>query len=632
MLKLLLLILFIACNPSTSTNDSSVINSVVKESAVTPLSITSVTDKIWYKSDSLLTLYWFSSGNTNGYTFFQCISKDQSSCISTEQSGGNSIQIDLSSYSLEEDKFYYPLVMAKKNNDVKKFVGREFKIDKSAPTAFLFNENFSNITDQTPRLSWTNSTDNISGLKEYSLKIGTGVNAGNIMVEKKTTNTFYNITEEDLYNPLQAGTVYHITLKSFDKAGNATVVNGQFTVGIQGIVDTSFDSDGYFESTPLPNSISSSNEIFNDVEILDNGEIIVSGVDGSNNSDILIYKVNDSGGLVTSFDGSGLIVSNNLGSGGDLRDEVLSTFLYYDRIIVCGRTGNPDAGSNSQGFMQVYSTDGDLEGSTILFSNTTRDVNFKSCYLSVIDSNPQVFISGDHFESTGTLDREVAIYSYDIFGVLQSNFNSGSGFIVDGENTFDSTISNIQLDSSNNIYYVLAKVGASNKSTLVKRNTASTLDTNLTHDLTLATPNNIDFIHLGKNNRLFLSGDQGATPSGVILKYLNDGTQNLDTSFGTNGVKTLIGSDFSAGTDALHISEVLENVDGLLYSVVNEIAGSIYLCRHLKNGDLDTSFRSTGCLDLSPLTSVKKIKFDNQGRLLVTGQNSSNFAVLLRLR
>jgi uncharacterized delta-60 repeat protein len=162
-----------------------------------------------------------------------------------------------------------------------------------------------------------------------------------------------------------------------------------------GSLDTSFSTDGYEVFDGL-NGSALSNDVFHDVSIAQNGDILLSGESGSNGT---IVRLNTSGAFVTGFGANGVVETLQAGIGGN--DDIVRVYEKSDGTIFAGVTiwyssnfsdagvwkfnadGSADTSFSGDGFVSFDGIGSDsgnndsvldiaIDGEKIVFTGTTK--------------------------------------------------------------------------------------------------------------------------------------------------------------------------------------------------------------------------------------------------------------------
>ena len=167
-------------------------------------------------SDSVVTEYYFALGTSSGST-------DMISWTSA----GMSTNLNLNSLSLVEGQTYYVSVKADGETDdlvSDVMTSSGWLVDMTPPTAPGIPDDGTlqiNLSE-TNTLTWTASTDSLSGISHYEIALGTTpgdqntlswTNVGNVTSRKMTGLT------------LASGTTYYASVRAVDRAGNISAVS-----------------------------------------------------------------------------------------------------------------------------------------------------------------------------------------------------------------------------------------------------------------------------------------------------------------------------------------------------------------------------------------------------------------------
>jgi uncharacterized delta-60 repeat protein len=208
-----------------------------------------------------------------------------------------------------------------------------------------------------------------------------------------------------------------------------------------GTLDTSFDGDGR-----VTTSIASGHDIVRDVQIQDDGKIVVSGRSHNGaNYDFSVVRYNVDGSLDTGF-GTGGMVTTPIGSGDD-HGEGLA--LQADgKILVTGSSYN---GTDTDFALVRYNADGTFDTSFDGDGKVTQQLSAATDigYSVAVQDDGQIVVSGITHNGTN-FDSVVLRFNTD--GTLNTAFDDDGAGILSGNPTFVENGSPVVLDSDVTIY------------------------------------------------------------------------------------------------------------------------------------------------------------------------------------
>ena len=411
-----------------------------------------------------------------------------------------------------------------------------------------------------------------------------------------------------------------------------------------GALDTSFDGDG-----AVITAISASG-VGRSVTQLTDGKLLVAGsIFNGSNQDFALACYNANGTLDTSFN-SGALVTTDFGG----EDQVSDVVLQSDgKILVAGFSLN---GTNSNIAIARYNSDGTLDttfsGDGKILEELGRD---DEGYAVTVQADGKIVVSGHS-------DSNIALLRYNIDGTPDITF-SGDGAVttniggatVIGNQIFTGTGVAMQTDGK-----ILVSGQSNGDFGLVRYNSDGTPDT--TFGLSANTAPMFSETGAGAVTTDFGMEDVGRCvilqPDGKILVaglangmagFLTSGTSNLpylmgefalarynsngslDTTFNGDGVVTTYfgaNSNFAMGATLQSDGRIL--LAGSGYNRTNG-TNDFAIARYTSDGTLDTTFSANGKVmtDFSNTNDVgNSIKLQTDGKILVAGSSSNNFALI----
>ncbi|MBE7497840.1 MAG: hypothetical protein HS117_23085 [Verrucomicrobiaceae bacterium] len=355
-----------------------------------------------------------------------------------------------------------------------------------------------------------------------------------------------------------------------------------------GSLDTSFNGTGY-----LVLDIFAKPEYGRAIHVLQNGDILVLGeVLTGSNRDAFLVKLNSSGQIVTSFNGTGHV----------LIDQAQAPEIAFDmkvqtdgKILMAGwrntgsgndfalaryeATGVPDITFNNTGFV------------TTSLSKTGAEAD--QAYAIALQADGRIIVVGS---ASGGGAMGVVRYMPD--GTLDGTFNSNGYFLIDGTPMPG-------LNANGNL---VIPVGTS----------AQLRDVMLLADGGLVA---VGQAHNGVNNDL------------LVTRL--DSSGKLDSSFG--GTSGKVTTSINSGSEVIH--DIAIAADGKVVAVghgQNGATRDFTVARYLRNGFLDVTFGTNGKVQ-TPIGSgdddAEAVAIDSVGRIVVAGHalmpgNGWDFAVV----
>ncbi len=398
-----------------------------------------------------------------------------------------------------------------------------------------------------------------------------------------------------------------------------------------GSLDTSFDTDGKTTTDIGENDRALS------VTVQSDGKIVGAGTSGG---DFAVVRYNSNGSLDTSFDTDGKTTTDI----GDARDEARSVTVQSDGKIVVAGSGDGD-------FAVVrYNTNGGLDTSFDTDGKLITDLNFymdQSALPVAVQSDGKLVIAGTTTPFGGNNDFATARFNTD--GSLDTSFDTDGKTTTDiGTSSFDEA-SAVALQSDGKIVVAgysgndFAVVRYNSSGSL---DTAFDSDGKV---ITAASTNSFDIMGsaaLQSDGKIVVAGaSRGLRPGFglgiVVARYDSDGS--LDTSFDTDGITTTqLDSPSGYDTSLLsryssHTFSVALQSDGKIV-VAGSGDGDFAVVRYNSNGSLDTSFdtdgKTTTDIGTSSIDEASAVALQSDGKIVVAGRSfgagtsGSDFAVV----
>ncbi|NEO29875.1 MAG: DUF4347 domain-containing protein [Symploca sp. SIO3C6] len=304
------------------------------------------------------------------------------------------------------------------------------------------------------------------------------------------------------------------------------------------------DLDSSFGNNPTVTSdISFSSDEARIVALQTDGKIVV--VEGSSNSipgDLVLARYDSDASLDQSFGDKGIVTIDIVGS---LLEGVNSIALQLDgKIILVGQT-NTD---NSANFALVrYNSDGSLDNSFGSNGIVTNNLEGGSDLASsvVLQPDGKIILVG---QANTDNSANFALVRYNSDGSLDTSFGSNGVVTTNLEGDSD-LASGVTLQPDGKIILVgQANTDNSANFALVRYNSDGSLDSSFgTNDIattdTVSNPDNFGGITLQSDGKILLAGSSFNENNFNfnLVRYNSDGS--IDTSFGSNGIVTVGGSD-----------------------------------------------------------------------------------------
>jgi uncharacterized delta-60 repeat protein len=414
-------------------------------------------------------------------------------------------------------------------------------------------------------------------------------------------------------------------------SSSSSNANAQQTTTLQGILDTTFGSNGFIthHNAASEDGDDSAGSIVRD----GSGNLYISGESfNGTDEDMVIWKYKSDGVLDTSFGTNGIVTYDNLGENPDQSETSLS--LDASGNIYVSVLGFNDYNYDKADMSILkYTSDGVLDTSfgangVIYQSNAQAGVK--------LDKNGNIYMVG---YSGSNHNTNLSIWKYANNGVLDSSFGSNGKvtYVIGGDNRGES----FTFDSSGNIYVGgTSYINNEYSSYILKYSSTGVLDTNFGDNGIVINSDNKggEFgadIALDSNENIYFTVTrnevtdimQPGISDIVIRKYSSNG--KLDTTFGTNGI---VQAYYGAGAETIQdFGYVLlfDKKDNFYLSGQSIAKGvekvraaddlDMVIWKFNSNGQPDTSFSDDGVFTISPSISAFGMAFDENGHLFVAG-------------
>ncbi len=369
----------------------------------------------------------------------------------------------------------------------------------------------------------------------------------------------------------------------------ATVFSGISLAQTSGDIDATFGVSGYVITDHIPGS----GEIFNDLLVLSDDKILMTGFVDDANQDILLAKYNADGTADGTF-GNGGKVTIDLTIGAD-EQGTAAVELSDGKILV---TGGMDHGT-IDAFVLRLNADGSLDNS---FGTGGTGYTILNAGANSLAFGTDVEVHGTDIYVGATVANALANYDFAIFKLTQGggvdvSFGTSGVALVDNDGAND-YVYNLDLSVSGKIVAAGYTDDGDTKGFIVRLTSSGALD--LTFNATggyiydpTADDETIFDVCFGAGDKVIAVGTQGTGNNidGAILRLGDDGVP--DTGFGTNGVVVSdIGTDNGVFLRRVQVSEHGKifaggYVDGLSLR-------SPYVISLTDNGSADTDFAPGG--------------------------------------
>src|SRR3990167_4364885 len=404
------------------------------------------------------------------------------------------------------------------------------------------------------------------------------------------------------------------TIKVKDDAGSQAAAT--VTTIAHGGLDPSFAENG------IATNDLGTNDGLRTVTINSNGKIIAAGVvtqSGQQNTLVVRYKAD--GSLDTTFDTDG-VATFNVADGADRAQAIIIDL--QGRILICGLLTN--ATPNKDAYVMRLTAAGALDSTfatgglnKLAYSASVDD----ACHGMNIGTDGSIYVGGDISESSSVF----VVSKLDTSGNLDSSYGtSGSTKISFG--TGDAILSDIVISNTNQIYAggSYTPDGSSNSDfAMAKLNASGVLDTSFSTDGITTTDFGGDdvggkmfFRAAAPKDKIFMAGTTTAygTTDIAVLAGFSDG--NLDTSFDSDGLVTLIDAD---GTDG--DGDILYTDNGLFITGAMSSGSELdwAVIRLKADGTRDTDFGVDGIanIDINADDKPRGIMLDSDKRIITVG-------------
>jgi len=393
-----------------------------------------------------------------------------------------------------------------------------------------------------------------------------------------------------------------------------------------GELDLTFDGDG-----KVTTDFGGAEDFANDVALQTDGKIVVAGVSngaGQQVGNFAVARYTASGGLDTTFGGTGLVLTDVTKF---KEDQANAVAIQSDgKIIAAGFTTKKQGSQNNQEWALVrYNTNGTLDSS---FGSggkviTNMGAAGELIHEIVIQSNGKIV-------AVGQSANRAALARYNSNGTLDTSFGSG-GKVFTSFYATNSTTPGIVLQTDGRIVMAAtlpASAGSESGDWAVTRfNTNGSTDTTFGSGGTVVTPGlgHVEGVALQADGQIVVIGtNAGDGFMSGAARYSSNGV--LDTTFGTNGVvlTRVPGASLTMARD------VSIQADGkiLLTGYADLSLRQIFAFRYTTAGTLDTSFDADGIVTtaIGSASSGHGIVVQPDGNIVVSGSSSIGGFTLVR--
>jgi uncharacterized delta-60 repeat protein len=412
---------------------------------------------------------------------------------------------------------------------------------------------------------------------------------------------------------------------------NSIVVVARYNA--DGSPDNTFDSDGIVGDT-----FGANNNIVVSGESQSDGKPIVIGMMSSapdvNRFDFALMRFNVDGGIDTSYDTDGKVITKEMGSYGDL-----TSVLYQPdgKIITAGYFFNGDKFGNC---LFRYNSDGTLDSTfdgdgKVITSIPQRTLVI---YTAALLPDGKIITAGSTF-AVGDGNNSFMIARYNSDGSLDTTFD-GDGLLYHQISDFNDFIGSIAVQPDGKIV-----IGGFSFSTsrpvVVRYNTDGSLDTTFNGDgiLLISPPGGAQFtrindISLLQDGRILFVGTvlNGGTNQFLVGRITPTGS--LDTTFDSDGILTAQMIDGGSS----QVSGLALQSDGkIVLAGTASLSGvnNFSVVRLNSDGSFDTTFDGDGRVT-TPQGVGNDVAIQNDGKIVLVGAENSlgypNSIVIVRYK
>ena len=375
---------------------------------------------------------------------------------------------------------------------------------------------------------------------------------------------------------------------------------------IQGVLDTSFGTNGFNTTTLGTDDAIASIAFQLDGKIVAGGYVTIAG-----NTVFAVARYNSDGSLDTTFATNGF---NTTTPG--TTDEITSIVIQSDGKIVVG--GYATIAGNNSFCLARYNSNGSLDTTFGTNGYNTTTPGTDDGIDSIVLQPDGKILAGGYATTTANV---WCLARYNSNGSLDTTFAT-NGYNTTTLGTSD-WINFIALQPDGKIVAGgVADIAGVNSCCLARYNSDGSIDTTFaTNGFNTTTPGTddaVDSIAFQPDGKIVV-GNYAAIAgnnSFCLARYNSNGS--LDTTFATNGYNTT-----TLGTDD-GIDSIALQLDGkIVVGGYATIAGndSFCLARYNSNGSLDTSFATNGFNTTTPGTSdvIYSIALQSDGKLVAGG-------------
>jgi uncharacterized delta-60 repeat protein len=367
---------------------------------------------------------------------------------------------------------------------------------------------------------------------------------------------------------------------------------------VDGSLDTTFNGTGKL----VTDIGSNASDIGNSVAVQADGKLVVAGISsGSGSHDLAVVRYNPDGGLDTTFNGTGKLVTD---IGGMTADQCKSVTVQADGKLVVAGISNSGGLEN---FAVVrYNPDGSLDTSFNGTGKLVTDIG-SSTYdygrSMAMQADGKLVVAG--YSTSGGSDN-FALVRYNVDGSLDTTFNGTGKLVTDiGSSTSDNGNSvTVQADGKLVVAGVTSGSG-SYEFALVRYNADGSLDTTfngtgkIVTDIGSSTYDEAYSVTVQTDGKLVVAGYSSS--NFAIVRYNADGT--LDTSFGGTPTNTLDGAaSYTEGAAATVLDSSVALFDADLAALDNgagNYAGASITLARTGGANAQDVFSATGALSFS---------------------------------
>lgn len=355
-----------------------------------------------------------------------------------------------------------------------------------------------------------------------------------------TVTTDINGNALDQINGLAVQTDGKIVAVGYTSSGNEDIAVVRYNT--DGSLDTSFNDDGIATFSP-----SSGISRANDVIILDDGSMILAGLDetdasGDDNIDFLLLKIDSTGSLDTSFGTNGVVTTDF----GRPTDGINKIAIDSDgKIVAVGFSANSDSTSSDLALAR-YVSDGSLDRDFLSNGKVTLDVDDIDFGTGVkIMSDETILVSGSAENSANTTENAL-LARYNSDGTLDSTFGTKGITETSGGGTVMLQVTGLGIQSDGKIVIGgtrFPSAGADGDFFVARYTDGGTLDTSFGSNGTGMVNTDVNGDDIGQ--AMLVQSDDKIVVGGsdaddmAVARFNSDGSLDNAATFSSDGIQAI---------------------------------------------------------------------------------------------